>query len=455
MLRALHISNFAVIEEAEFEGEKGLTVFTGETGAGKSILIDALGLLLGGRADADHVRAGCEEAVVEGIFTAIPTLKTRLGERGCPDLGDEVHVRRIIGRNGRGKAYVNGSLVTVGVLASLMRGLIDVAGQHEHTRLLDPTSHGEILDRVGGLENLIGAYRADFDALRGVEVEMTALGGDERQVQGRVDFLRFQLEEFERLGVDPEADAGLEDERRKLLSVEKLRRAANEAEFTVASEEGSAVERVGKALSWLSDAAKLDASLQPLAQSLRTALVELEEAGRSLSRYVASAEGDPQRLSEVEERLNALKHLCRKHATDVAGLRTRHAELTDELQRLENREGAVALLSARRLSLETTARASAARLSAARADAARRLTTAVKSGLAGLALGKSCFEVRLTAQETLTASGLDAVEFYFNANPGEPLKPLAKVASGGEASRVLLALKKAVAGSDACGCYVL
>jgi len=455
VLLGLRISNVAVIEEVEVGFGAGLTVLTGETGAGKSILVDALGLLLGGRADADVIRAGREEASVEGIFARTPVVAERLEELGLPDLGEEVLVRRVVGRSGRAKAYVNGSLVTVGILGRLTRGLVDIAGQHEHVSLFDSGLHRTLLDRYGNLSQALQVYGQHFAAVRELEAKMESLGGDEARVRERAEFLRFQLDEINRLDPAPGEDAKLDGERRRLAGSEKLKRQAAEAELLISGDESSALETVGRALGLLNDALRCDATLAPLVQSMGTAMAELEEAQRKLSRYSEGLESDPSRLGDVEERLDAIKRLCRKHGAALEGVLQKRGELETELSTLENRQEILEGLAKERQAAEARARESATALSRARAACAGRFSLQVREGLAGLALGKAAFEVRVMPGATLRPEGLDEVEFFFSANPGEPPRPLAKVASGGEASRLLLALKRALAGSDGCGCYVL
>ncbi|RKG74519.1 DNA repair protein RecN [Corallococcus terminator] len=455
MLLGLRISNVAVIEEVEVAFGAGLTVLTGETGAGKSILVDALGLLLGGRADADVIRAGCEDAAVEGVFARTPALASRLEDLGLPDLGDEVLVRRVLGRTGRGKVYVNGALVTLGVLGKLTRGAVDIAGQHEHVSLFDSGLHRVLLDKYGRLEDALAAYGREWANLREVESRMDALGGDDAKVRERAEFLRFQLDEITRLEPEAGEDVKLDAERRRLGSAQKLKRHGAEAELLVAGDAPSAVEIVGRALGLVHEGVKCDATLAPVAQSLSTALSELEEAARRLNRYVEGLESDPGRLGEVEERLDALKRLCRKHGATLDGVLLKRGELETELGTLENRREILEELNQEKKRVEERARKAALSLSKARKASAGAFSQQVREGLGGLAMGKAAFEVRVTAGESLRPDGLDEVEFYFSANPGEPARALAKVASGGEASRLLLALKRALADSDACGCYVL
>ncbi len=455
MLLALRISSFAVIEQVEVAFGPGLTVLTGETGAGKSILVDALSLLLGGRADPEVIRAGSDEASIEGVFARTNLMAARLEELGLPDLGDEVSVRRVIGRNGRGKAYVNGALVTVGVLGRLMKGLVDIAGQHEHMSLFDPSLHRALVDRVGGLAEPLARYREQYAALKAVEQRIAELGfGSEEQAAQKLEFLSFQLDEIDRWAMSPAEEQALELERRRLVASEKLQRASREAEAAISSDEGSALERVDRALALVQEALKVDPGLADVARALQAARSELDDASRALLRYADSVESDPQRLAEVDERLDALERLCRKHGCDVEGLLEKKADLAAEHDRLAHRREWLDKLEAERNEVHARVAEAASVLSRARGAAASGFADAVKQGLAHLAMQKCVFEVRLEP-EPFGPDGADRVELFFSANPGEPARPLAKVASGGEASRVMLALKRALAGSDECACYVL
>lgn len=459
MLTSLRLSNFAVIEEAEVQFGPGLTVLTGETGAGKSIVIDALGLLIGARAEAEVIRAGADEARVEALFEKTAVLAERLEALGLPDDGPEVSVRRTVGRQGRARAWVNGSLVTVGVLQRLMRGLVDIAGQHEHLALFDPAEHLGLIDRLVSLSSAAGerkhldAYRAAWGELEALEAQLAALGGDEAQVRARVDFLKFQLDEIDQLDPKPGEDVALEQERRRLASSQKLKAAAAAMEALVSEGDSAALERVGRARALLADAERLDPALARVREPLLAAQESLDDAGRALSRYLGGLEADPQRLEEVDDRLDALKRLCRKHAAPLEAILDKRAALAAEVHELEHRAERRAELQAQRLAAHGRATAAAAELTKARRRAAGRLEAAARDGLARLALGRARFQVQLEAAP-LSAAGADAVEFLFSANAGEPPRPLAKVASGGEASRLMLALKSALAGSDSCRCSV-
>lgn len=455
MLRALKIRDFAVIDEVEVEFGRGLTVLTGETGAGKSIVVDALSLLLGGRADMDVIRTGAEEASVEGTFLRTAELLARLESLGLPDFGDELLIRRVIGKAGRTKAYVNGSLVTVGVLGRLMKGVVDIAGQHEHMSLFDPAQHLGLLDRFTEPDAERSAYAEQFDKLSRISNQMSALGGDEQQARQRADFLRYQLDELSKVDPKPAEDEALEAERKRLSSAQKLRRAGEECEALLLGQDGAALEVLHKAISQLADAARLDPALEKRRDALSATASDLEAVGRDLARYAATVESNPDRLAEVEERVDSLKKLCRKHGRDLAGVVALKAELEAELFRLEGRQEQLERLSKEKSEAEARARAVAEKLSLKRKKAAARLGKQVMEALCLLAMPGACFDVRMTPLDKLTADGMDGVEFYFSANVGEVPRPIAKVASGGEASRVLLAVKRALAGQDNSSAYVL
>ena len=455
MLITLRLKNFAVVEEAEVGFGPGLTVLTGETGAGKSILIDALGLLVGGRAEPDVIRSGADEAVIEGLFERSAELGARLVELGLPDDGPEVSVRRAFGRQGRGRVHVNGALVTVGVLQRLMKGQVDIAGQHEHMALLDSAQHLGLIDRFGVLTEaeVTLRYRAAWEGLREATARLQSLGGDESQVAGRIDFLTFQLEEIERVSPKPGEDLALEVERKRLSSSEKLRNSLGSAEELISTKDGSATELLGRAFQLVGEGEKLDPALSQVREALLRTRAELEEASHGLSRYLSALDSDPKRLEEVDDRLDAIRRLCRKHAAPLEGLLTRRNALSAELDELVHRTERRAEVEAQRVKAHAEAAAAAVQLTAARRAAAAQLTATVMEGLTRLAMASARFEVNFEAAP-LSGAGADAAQFFFSANPGEAVRSLAKVASGGEASRVMLAMKAALADSDSCVCSV-
>jgi DNA repair protein RecN (Recombination protein N) len=473
MLTTLRISGFAVVDAAEVRFGPGLNVLTGETGAGKSILVNALHLVLGGRMTADVLRDGAEEAVVEALFElpASHPVFGRLAGAGvpAPPGGEtaELLVRRVAPRGGRGRAFVNGALCTVAMLETALRGVVDVSGQHEHVSLLDPSTHLDLLDAFAGMDPSDGEsarerYRRAHEALAALVREERALAADEGERARRADYLGFQLRELEAADPRPGEDSALEQERRVLGSAAKLADAARAAEGLVYGEEGSAAERVGQAARALAEAASLDPRLEGTLALLRSAAAEVEEAGRELARYAGSVGGDPERLAEVEERLACLRSLARKHGGSLEAAIARREETRKELASLDVGGERRADLAKGIAQGGAEALRLAAELSRLRTQAARDFGRAVRGELEALAMGRCRVEVSFAPPEgaievegkPLGATGAERAEILIAPNPGEPSRPLGRIASGGELSRILLAVKRALSRVDPVASYV-
>jgi DNA repair protein RecN (Recombination protein N) len=466
MLTTLRISGLAVVDHGEVRFGPGLNVLTGETGAGKSILIGALHLVLGGRAGCEVVREGADEAVVEALFE-LPSshpVFARLEAAGIPaaaaGVQAELLVRRIVPRAGRGRAFVNGSLCTVGMLADTMRGLVDVSGQHEHLTLLDERSHLGLLDAFGAVART--TYRELYDDLAERLREKARLEQGDAERARRADYLAFQLREID--AVDPREgeDEDLARERAVLASAERLREAACVSEGLVDSEEGSASERVAQALKALGDAVALDPRLEEPVALLRSAAAEVQEAARQLARYSEALGGDPERLQAVEERLDELHRIARKNGGDIATAIARRREMREELAQLGGSGERLAAIGREIADRGPKVLQAARALSAARRGAARRFTTAVESELNRLAMARCRVQIDFPALAeglswdgvSLGPDGAEGVRILIAPNPGEAARPLAKTASGGELSRLLLAVKRALASVDPVSTYV-
>ncbi len=485
MLTTLRISGFAIVDAVEVSFGPGLNVLTGETGAGKSILVNALHLVLGGRMSGDVLREGAEEAVVEALFElpAGHPVFDRLEAAGVPRPGAgegaprgeaptaELLVRRVAARGGRGRAYVNGALVTASVLAEALRGVVDVSGQHEHVSLLDEATHLSLLDAFAGTDApaergpsapLLSRYREAYAALATLTRERDGLMKDDAERARRADYLGFQLKELD--GLDPKAgeDAALDAERRVLASAERLREAAQGAEALIYGEDGAAAERVGQAVRALAEPAALDPRLGPPLGLLRSALIGLDEAGRELGRYAGLVGGDPERLVALEERLEALKALARKHGGSLEAALARRADMARELQALAGGGERLAALAPLIDAAGAEAATLAGLLGRARRKAAKAFGEAVQQELAGLSMARCRLEVAFAAPEggvaagglTLGPDGAERAEFLLAPNPGEPPRPLARIASGGELSRILLAVKRTLSRRDPVLTYV-
>ena len=470
MLAMLRVSGFALVDEVEVRLGPGLNVLTGETGAGKSVLLEALHLALGGRMSAGALREGADEAVVEALFELPPghPVLARLEAAGLldSDQAGELLVRRVASRGGKGRAFVNGALCTVGMLESALRGLADMTGQHEHVSLLDESTHLGILDAFAGLgraeEYPLARYREAFGALSKALRERAALAAAREERARRADYLEYQLGEIESLGPRPGEDVELMREKEVLASVEKLRDAARRAEALVYGEEGSASERVGLAVRALGEAAALDGRLAGPLALLRSALAELEDSGRVLAHYADAAGGDPDRLASLEERLDGLRALARKHGGSLQAaleradaMRAELAQLAGSGDRLEQLEREVDIAGARALE---AARA----LTRAREEGGRAIAREVGRALGRLGMDRCSIEVALTPPEdalehrgvALGPQGVEGARIMIAPNPGEGARPLARSASGGELSRILLAIKRALASGDPVTTYV-
>ncbi|MGC4115541.1 MAG: AAA family ATPase [Myxococcales bacterium] len=378
MLNALRIQNFAIIDELEVRFGPGFNALTGETGAGKSILVDALHLVLGGRASAEVIRTGCDEATVEALFEGMD-LGDRLAALGLPTGGGDLLIRRVIHRSGRGRAWVNGAMATVGLLEQVCRGLVDISGQHEHVSLLDPQLHLSLLDGYAGLQGELARYREAYERFAARLAEKAGLAMDDTERARRADYLSFQIAEIGQLAPQPGEDEQLSQERRRLAAASKLRSAAEEAERVLYSGDCAAADQVGAALGRLADAAAIDPSLEPLVASLKAARVELEESSRSLSGYLKHVDADPAKLAELDERLESIKRLTRKHGGDLATVLRRFEEMKAELAGVERHAERLATLDQECAELGREALVLARALSEKRYAAAEEFAKAVES----------------------------------------------------------------------------
>lgn len=462
MLAALRIESLAIVDSLEVRFDRGLNVLTGETGAGKSILIDALGLLLGGRADPGGIRAGCDEAAVEGLFVG-EGLAERARSLGLPAEGDELLVRRTICRSGRGRVHVNGALATVSLLGTLTKGLVDLSGQHEHVSLLRKERHLDLLDAFGEAQGARAAYEEAYAALSAASAELGRLQEEEDERVRRRDYLAFQLGELDELAPEPGEEARLADERRVLAGAEKIRASLDAAEALVASGDDALLDRLGVVTKRIEEAARIDPALASLAQVASGCRAELDELARELQHRLSTLGAEPERLAIVDERLEALRHLARKHGGSVEAALDRAASMRAELDMIDRSGARLDELESAIRERRKRAFALAERLSALRRGAAVRLAGAACAELASLGLEKAVLRVELAPAgegaveeegRRLGRRGAEEAELVFCPNPGEETRPLARIASGGELSRVLLALKRALAHVDPVESYV-
>ena len=454
MLTLLRISGFALIDELELPLGPGLTAVTGETGAGKSILVEALGLLRGGRAGADVIRTGRDEARVEAILdlpAGSPT-RARLLADGR-DVEEGLVVRRVIARAGRGRAHLGGGLATAADLTATVAGLIDIASQHDQQSLTDPESQLAILDAFAENQALRDEMGAAYAARAEAAAALALFSADARARGEREDLLRFQLAELEAAQPAAGEDEALVVERERLKGAERFFAATARGEETLYAGDGAVAERVAGVVRELGPLAALDPALGPLVERLGDAQAAIEDVARDLGRYARGIRSDPARLAEIEERLFLLQRLCRKHGGTLAALVAKQAALCAELAELGSFDEGLAARQTAAAAANGRATAAAAALSASRRQAAGSLEKKVSAGLRELGFASARLPVALEARE-LGPNGADRVRLLFAPNPGEEARPLAKIASGGELSRVMLAVKQALARTDEVLTYV-
>ncbi len=465
MLTELRISNVAIIDELQLRFAPGMNVLTGETGAGKSIIMRAIGVLCGDRAATDLIRSDAEEAEAEGLFDLADTGTDFLHESGVP-VADELVMRRVITRSGKGRAYVNGRLATAAVLSQLSTRLIHVYGQHEQALLLKPESHLELLDLFAQLEAPRAQMAEAYTAFREAADRLAALtaGGD--AARQRLELLRFQVKELRDLQLVRGEEVQLQQEREVQRHAEKLTQICQQSEDALYSADGAIAGGLARIASQLQEASRIDPAFGESADLLRQAGAQVEEVGLQLQRAAGRIRHDPERLEHIEERLALLGRIKRKYDCEADTLLDRLAEMEDELARIE--DSGADMAGAR---LEALARAGRAwdvakDLSRARQAAAGKLEKRMAEELRTLGMKGAVFRAMFTvaassgpqpgahrtdptavASAGLTAVGADVLQFYLSANAGEEPKPLARIASGGELSRIMLALKALTAGA--------
>ncbi len=430
MIRFLSIRHLAVIEALEIEFEPGLNVLTGETGAGKSIVVEAVGLLLGGRASADLVRTGETAASLQAVFET-------------PD-GREVVVRREVSAQGRSRAFLDDELVTTGALKERLGPLVDLHGQHEHQLLLDATSHLDLVDAYGALDAARERTAAVFRAWRAVKTDLEALQLDDRQKAARVDLVTFQLGEIDRGQPRPGEDEELAATRQVLANADRLQRLSTEAYEALYDGEQAALASLRLVWTRLEELHALDPRAGAYLEPRDSIKSHLEDLAYFLRGYGADIDASPERLQEVEDRLALLERLKRKYGPTLADVLERQRALKAELDGLERSEERTAELERALAAAERAFLAAARALSAARKEASGRFARGLERALGELAMPRTRAEVRFGPEAPAaqwTERGVDEAEFFLSPNPGEELRPLARIASGGELSRITLALK--------------
>jgi len=455
MIKEIRIRNFAVIENLEVSFGKGLSVLTGETGAGKSIIIDAINLLLGGRADTDSIRSGETTAFVDAVFEITdPVTRDLILEFGVEMDDSELLIKRQVSNTGKNRCLLNNSSVTVSTLGKIGDRLVDLHGQHDHQALLHPEIHIELLDLYGKCNDLRDEFSKIFSNYQTQSKIFNSMKIDEQELLQKQEFLSFQLKEIDKANLSKEEEEELKAARNKLKHAEQIREGLQKSQSLLTDEGGSIIENLGQVLKELEWVQNIDSGLAEPVERSRSAFYELEEVVESLRSYGQSLEFNPIRLEEIEDRIAEINELKRKYGNDIVKILIRREEIAEELEQLasneENMESLENDLKKKELMLSKLGK----QLAEKREAAAKNLSRSVEKELKELSMSNVQLSVRFDypadpegfiifrKQKTnATSNGLGTLEFLFSPNQGEEMRPLAKIASGGELSRVMLALK--------------
>ena len=445
MLLEISIKNFAIIEAISLNFEKGMTVLTGETGAGKSIIIDAMNMMLGARATTDVIRHGAPKAEIEGLFSVENShaLQMIFDEQGI-ELGDEIIIRREILQNGRSVSRVNGQMVNLSVLRSIGQYLVDIHGQHDQEELMRPQLHIQMLDGCGDADflELKQAYQTNFDAYRKMRKQLLEIKKNQEEHKARIEMLEFQMAEIESASLQPGEDLKLNQERDKLLNHKNIADTLTNAYTMLDNEEFSSLANVRSAMNDMESLEDYDVEYREISTSLSESYYVLEDVTTRLEDIIESLDFDGNRLMQIESRLDLIHAITRKYGGNVDDVLMYFAKITEEYNLLTGNHLSSDDMEAELKKLEVSLVDLATKLASARHNLAQQLEIEIQQELRDLYMDKARFQVQFTKGK-FTREGNESVEFYISTNPGEDFKPLVKVASGGELSRLMLAIKSA------------
>ncbi|WP_270998327.1 DNA repair protein RecN [Listeria seeligeri] len=446
MLQEMTIKNFAIIESLSLSFQEGMTVLTGETGAGKSIIIDALGLLVGGRGSTDFIRHGEERLELQGLFTLAEdnfACRNALLEHGIDATDDMVVLERSLFRSGKNSCRINGKLVTTVLLRQIGSKLIDIHSQHEHQELMNEEFHLSLLDRFAAdkIKPALTKYQANFKEYQTISKEWQNWTKNERELAQRLDMLRFQQQEIENANLQAGEEDRLLEQKNILANFEKLNENLQGAYTAIQGEPGG-LEFIGEAMRQMDSAAGIHTDYKAVSEAISSSYYMLEDSMSQIRQSLDQLEFQPEELNQIESRLNDLNQLKRKYGKTIEDIIHYEQEISSEMEKLTDSESHVGHLETKLASLKTELTNQAGILTEIRKKAAITLEKQIKQELNQLYMEKAVFSVRFeTDKMELTETGQDSIVFYMSTNPGEPLKPLAKIASGGELSRMMLALK--------------
>ena len=447
MLLEISIKNFAIIEAISLNFEKGMTVLTGETGAGKSIIIDAMNMMLGARATTDVIRHGAPKAEIEGLFSVENShaLQMIFDEQGI-ELGDEIIIRREILQNGRSVSRVNGQMVNLSVLRSIGQYLVDIHGQHDQEELMRPQLHIQMLDGFGDADflELKQAYQTNFDAYRKMRRQLLEIKKNQEEHKARIEMLEFQMAEIESASLQPGEDLKLNQERDKLLNHKNIADTLTNAYTMLDNEEFSSLANVRSAMNDMESLEEYDVEYREISTSLSESYYVLEDVTKRLEDIIEDLDFDGNHLMQIESRLDLIHAITRKYGGNVDDVLLYFAKITEEYNLLTGNNLSSDDMEAELKKLEVSLVDLATKLASARHNLAQQLEIEIQQELKDLYMDKARFQVQFTKGK-FTCEGNESVEFYISTNPGEDFKPLVKVASGGELSRLMLAIKSAFA----------
>lgn len=463
MLKNLRIKNYALVDDLEVEFQPGLNVITGATGAGKSIIVGAVNLILGERAQSDVVRTGFETAIIEGVFelTEDGDFQNLLSELGLILQDRSLIIRREISSKGQSKCYVNDRLVTLASLKSIGDKLADLHGQHEHQSLLNAERHIEYLDHYGDSGEVLSRVSETYHFLGKKQKEMKDLRNNKKLDEERRKLYEFQAQEIDKANLSPDDEEKLNQERKVLENVEILFELSSNLYQQLYESEASILERVTLLSKELKKGSQIDSRLRETDESLESCIVKLQDISRFMEDYKGRLEFDPEKLEMLRERLNLINALKRKYGKSIEEILTYKEQIKKELERIENKDEIIGSLEKEINGLSQTLQKECCLLSQKRRAKASDLSKRIQKALTDLGMEKTRFEIKITQREDedglteldgkkycVSEKGMDEVEFFISPNPGEELKPLTRIASGGEISRIMLALKSILAKTD-------
>jgi len=446
MLEELHIKNFAIIDELTLKFSSGLNIFTGETGAGKSIIVDALELIVGGRSEPEMIRSGYDESEIEAIFNiaGVEELKKKLDNFGLNE-EDELIIRRVLSRTGKGRVYINNKVSTLSAVKEIGSLLIDIHGQHQHQSLLNPETHIEFVDKFGNIIDMRNKYLESYHKWKQINEEIQKLKETERVKHEKMDFLNFQVREIEEAKLKAGEEEELKTERQVLIHAEKFMSLANEGIENLYSRDGAVIEVLNLIKKKVTELSKIDPSLNEIEPLLDNCMIQLNEVVTFLQKYRDKFNYDPGRLEEIEARLQLIGKLKKKYGDSIEAILKRFDELKEELNKIESAGEKIKKLEEDQVQVYYEMKKIADELTERRRETSKKLKKGIESELRALGMAKAVFEVEFKKTD-FTEHGTDTIEFMLSPNAGEDIKPLSMIASGGELSRIMLGLKNVLAG---------